>query len=915
MSPSGRPVGNEVRIDITVAEHDQLGQIAAKGERAGERVRKAFESATGNIDRAFDKTSKQLANQLDKIEKEAWESGRGMDDAFGTALTGLRKSLGLVRTEAAETGAGLHSNVGTALAEVRKGADQLAASLKPVTAATVEVNKAFDKTARLVGVELDRIERDAWLAGKGTDAAFQAALSNVRDDFERVRDVGRRTGASLESELGGSLRDIKREMDQLGDEARQTGQEIKTELGDALQGSGTGFGDMLSQQVSGGFDLGGMLEGMTGGAGGGIAAAGAALGTAIAAAEWQAFNAYFDQRSLAGVISAQQGGTSAEAGKLGRVAGMAYYTGFADTMEEGNAALSGVLGQGLVSTDDSEAEIQKLTSMASTAARVVGEDANMIARAATQLIRNGLAGNAQEAMDLIVRSSQVGVNRAGDLIDTIEEYSTKFRDMGLTGSESLGLLNQALDAGARDADIAADSIKEFSIRAIDGSEATARGFRTLGLDARQMGQDIGAGGDTARDALDKTLDGLRDIEDPVLRNQAAVDLFGTTAEDLGDALFAMDLDTVSSQMDGVAGSTENAAKVMQDSMSPIDKLGRGFEGSVQMVIGGMSSFRDEVSLTGDGLRKTADQSDRFKSESAQLADKLDRAKEATDGITEASGYYAETLNEIISAQEQLSGSYMDAEQAQMGYQAAIDAANESLVANGKNTDISTEKGRDNKQSLLELNSATWDVIGSMEAQGSTAEQVRGFMQSARDEFVNTAIAMGYSADEANGMADKLRLIPGEYVAEVRASTDNAQRKLKEMELYINHVTRQRTLVVNAVGSGLGIPFWGRESGGITPHRAWGAQSGGARHSSTVVNEAGPELIELEDGSRVMTAGATMAMAQAGLLGGGGGAVHLSVSFDGSSDPIIRAMMEGLRFQVQNRYGGSVQKALGKAGVG
>lgn len=906
-------MGNEVRIDITVAEHNQLEQVAAKGERAGERVRKAFDSATGNIDRAFDKTSKQLTNQLDKIEQEAWASGRGMDDAFGTALAGLRKSLGLARAEAAETGATLHSSVGDALGEVRKGAEQLAASLRPVATATVEVNKAFDKTARLVGVELDRIERDAWEAGRSTDAAFQAALHDVRNEFEQVRDVGRRTGASLESDLGGALRDIKREMDQLGAEARQTGQEIKTELADAASDGATGFGEMFSQQVSGGFDLGGMIEGMTGGAGGGLAAAGAALGTTIAAAEWQAFNAYFDQRSMAGVISAQQGGTAAEAGKLGRVAGMSYYSNFADTMEEGNAALSGVLGQGLVSTDDSEAEIQKLTNMASTAARVVGDDANMIARAATQLIRNDLAGNAQEAMDLIVRSSQVGVNRAGDMIDTIEEYSTKFRDMGLSGSESLGLLNQALDAGARDADIAADSIKEFSIRAIDGSEATARGFKTLGLDARQMGQDIGAGGESARDALDKTLDGLRSIEDPVLRNQAAVDLFGTTAEDLGDALFAMDLDTVSSQLDGVAGSTENAAKTIQDSMSPIDRFGRGMQGAVQIAIGGMAGFRDENESVSTSMEKTSDQTNRFKSESSQLADKLDRAKSATESITEASGYYAETLEEIISAQEQLSGSYMDAEQAQMGYQEAIDAANEALVENKKNTDIATEGGRANKSALLELNSAAWDVVSSMEAQGATADQVKGFMQSARDEFVNTAVAMGYSADEANAMADKLRLIPGEYTAEVRASTDNAQRKLKEMELYINHVTRQRTLTINAAGSALGLPFW-KESGGITPHSVWGAQSGGTRHSSTVVNEAGPELIKLEDGSQVMTAGATMAMAQAGLIGGGGGAVHLSVSFDGSSDPVIRALMEGLRFQVQNRYGGSVQKALGKAGA-
>ena len=55
-----------------------------------------------------------------------------------------------------------------------------------------------------------------------------------------------------------------------------------------------------------------------------------------------------------------------------------------------------------------------------------------------------------------------------------------------------------------------------------------------------MAQKFAAGGDTAKAAFQETLEGLASIEDPVERNIAGVNLFGTMWEDLGvDALRAM----------------------------------------------------------------------------------------------------------------------------------------------------------------------------------------------------------------------------------------------------------------------------------------------------------------------------------------------------------------------------------------
>lgn len=52
--------------------------------------------------------------------------------------------------------------------------------------------------------------------------------------------------------------------------------------------------------------------------------------------------------------------------------------------------------------------------------------------------------------------------------------------------------------------------------------------------------------------------------DPVARNAAAVGLFGTQAEDLGSALFALDLSTAAGQLNGVTGSSQKMFDTLAD---------------------------------------------------------------------------------------------------------------------------------------------------------------------------------------------------------------------------------------------------------------------------------------------------------------------------------------------------------------
>ena len=288
-----------------------------------------------------------------------------------------------------------------------------------------------------------------------------------------------------------------------------------------------------------------------------IPGAAAITGAAIGAALMAGIDEAMDQQSAANKLAAQLGATPAEAAHLGQLAGNLYSQNFGDSVADIDDALKTVIQNGLTEGAN-DAALQAVTGRVITAAKLMGASYDDVSRAVSQMLRTGLAKSADEALDVLVSGMQKGVDKSGDLLDTFNEYPTEFRKLGISGSEAMGLISQALKAGARDSDVAADALKEFAIRAVDGSKTTSDGFKALGLDAKKMGADIGAGGDRANAALDLTLDRLRAMPDPVQRSQAAVKLFGTQAEDLGDALYAMDPSHAVDALGQVAGAADRA---------------------------------------------------------------------------------------------------------------------------------------------------------------------------------------------------------------------------------------------------------------------------------------------------------------------------------------------------------------------
>jgi len=368
--------------------------------------------------------------------------------------------------------------------------------------------------------------------------------------------------------------------DDMGNAANQAGQTAGQNLGEGIiQGADGRLRNARGQFVSAGAAAGdGFGDGLADGAADGADQAAeatvsrmeqakvglAAVGVAAGGAMMAAFGEALDQSKITARLGVQLGATPAEAQKYGKIAGELYSKGITTDFQTAADAVKATMAAGILPPEATNAQIKSISTNVADLASTFDQDLGGVTNAVSQMMRTGLATNGKEALDILTAGFQSSANKADDLLDTFNEYGTQFRKAGLDGATAVGLMNQAIQAGARDSDIAADAIKEFSIRAIDGSKTTADGFKALGLNADDMAKKFGAGGKSATEALDTTLDRLRNIKDPVEQSAAATALFGTQAEDLGEALYAMDPSSAAEGLGEVGGAADNMGKQLHD---------------------------------------------------------------------------------------------------------------------------------------------------------------------------------------------------------------------------------------------------------------------------------------------------------------------------------------------------------------
>lgn len=299
---------------------------------------------------------------------------------------------------------------------------------------------------------------------------------------------------------------------------------------------------------------------------------GTALGGAMVATGGYALKLSTDFDHAFNTLATRTGASAEEMDALNEAMERVYANNFGDSIEDVAESMATVKNNTKLSGD----ELQNATERALMLRDTFEFDVNESTRTAKMLMdQYGLS--AEGAYNLIAQGAQNGLDKNGDLLDTINEYSVHFASLGFDAEDMFNMLVSGAENGTFSVDKLGDAIKEFGIRAKDGSDSSREAFEYLGYDADALFQTFNEGGKEAADMTQILLDELASMPDSVEKNTAGVALFGSMWEDLGaDGIKAL------AELDGGISTTNDAlGKINEqkydDIGSAIQGLGRTLE--------------------------------------------------------------------------------------------------------------------------------------------------------------------------------------------------------------------------------------------------------------------------------------------------------------------------------------------------
>lgn len=516
------------RFKLVDEMSDKLGSMAEKGqsmteqwERAGDAANAALEGIAGGVSTAVSSVD-GIATSIDNLQAamgqaDYWTDAVGnysrelLEATYSTeelvemglksadALEEQNRMLELCEQSASELGrsmdatAQIQQDLSAAMDEAAQTADRLADN-EDVSA---ETKQALAKASTEAAEAMRELEKAQQEADEALEAYNQTMVSGT-SDLNQLEAAAERAGHAAENlaEANGRASEATEELSNASEQAAEE-----------AEGAGNKGTDAI------------------GAVAGALAAAGiTAKVMEIAGAVYELAGSFSEaEKTIVGAT----GATGRELDELMSNSLDVYASSSAENLNEVAAGMMNVkTATGL--TGDA---LEEATDAALVLNNVLGYEVSESSRTAGALMKN-FGVSAQEAYNLIAIGAQNGADKNGDLLDVLNEYSAQYSALGLSAEEFVSSLVDGAEAGVFSVDKVGDAVKEFNIRAKDGSDTTAEAFELLGMNADVMSEKFAAGGDTARTAFFEVVNALESMDDPMAKNAAAVGLFGTQYEDL-----------------------------------------------------------------------------------------------------------------------------------------------------------------------------------------------------------------------------------------------------------------------------------------------------------------------------------------------------------------------------------------------
>lgn len=326
-------------------------------------------------------------------------------------------------------------------------------------------------------------------------------------------------------------------------------------------------------------------------------------------------------------LQTQTGATDEEMQGLGDSLKNIYADNYGESFDDIAVALAEVKNQ----TNLTGAELERTTENALALSDTFDFEIQESTRAADMMMKQ-FGVTSDEAFNLIAQGAQNGLDKNGNLLDSINEYSVHFKQLGFDAEDMFNMFSNGAKAGVFDVDKLGDAVKEFGIRCKDGSNTTIEAFESLGFNADELQQKFAQGGESAQDAFQEVVTALNNCDDEVVKNTAGVNLFGTMWEDMGaDAVKA--LTDTNGEFDKTADNLNKIKEIKYDSLE------NAFEGIKRQIETGL------VLPIGEKLLPKLNEFANYINDN--MPDIKNTVESVMDGICSAISFVTDNLNIII----------------------------------------------------------------------------------------------------------------------------------------------------------------------------------------------------------------------------------------------------------------------------
>lgn len=218
---------------------------------------------------------------------------------------------------------------------------------------------------------------------------------------------------------------------------------------------------------------------------------------------------------------------------------------------------------------------------------------------AVKVLMDEFGLTSEEAFDFLVTGAQKGLDRNGDLLDSVREYGNLFSNAGATADEFFSVLETGAAGGVLGTDKVADAFKEFQIRFIEGNKDLTEGLTTLGLNYDELRAGVEDGSISISDAFNIVTKAAGEVDASLLTNQEAVAKLGAQFEDLGIEAVA-GIDAGATSLQDMAGSMDEVVTKNTSIAESMGNLRR------QMVVALEPAAQELMPLLADGVAKVSE---------------------------------------------------------------------------------------------------------------------------------------------------------------------------------------------------------------------------------------------------------------------------------------------------------------------